>query len=225
MAKTELKVGIIDDEQAKATDIKTKVKLSGEFILNDKTYSLNPVIVEVKPTIEEMISIIKEKRIDALIIDYVLTRKNANYKGVELAKAIMNNFGEYPIFILTSYAEDLFNTENISVYNVYNYGYFNDNKDPNYRKDVFNKIVKEIVNYKEQVDLYDNELKGLIEKENKTADDIDKIQSLSSKIEKHILNVDVSISKKTQIDFTSNKLVEIMEKIEKKLESLNEDSD
>ena len=75
-------------------------------------YELNPVELALAETPSEMVERIIEKGVDAVIIDYKLSSQKAiSYSGVSLAKELHLRLYGFPIFVLTTYQDDLFDHE------------------------------------------------------------------------------------------------------------------
>lgn len=109
------KIGIIDDDQSKVTQMITMIRLC----CNDEeghpikekyaNYELIPIELSLLDNTDDMVEQIVEKRLDAVIIDYKLSSQKAvSYSGVSLAKELCLRLYGFPIFVLTTYKDDLF---------------------------------------------------------------------------------------------------------------------
>lgn len=112
------KIGIIDDDQSKVTQMITMIRLC----CNDEeghpikekyaNYELIPIELSLLDNTDDMVEQIVEKRLDAVIIDYKLSSQKAvSYSGVSLAKELCLRLYGFPIFVLTTYKDDLFDHE------------------------------------------------------------------------------------------------------------------
>lgn len=104
------KIGIIDDDQSKVTQMITMIRLC----CNDEeghpikekyaNYELIPIELSLLDNTDDMVEQIVEKRLDAVIIDYKLSSQKAvSYSGVSLAKELCLRLYGFPIFVLTTY--------------------------------------------------------------------------------------------------------------------------
>ena len=88
----QFKIGIIDDDRAKVTQIMIKLKQGFDNASAEKQskysfYRLEPVEIEIKEEFEEILKDILEKKLDCLLIDYKLSSyKNVDYSGIDIAK-------------------------------------------------------------------------------------------------------------------------------------------
>ena len=108
-------VGIIDDDKTKITQLIAHLQNGWNDdegkLLNEKYADvvLTPIVLELQNDIQSMINIVVHEKIDALIIDFKLSsQENISFNGVTLALEIYKRLAGYPIFILTSYEDDLY---------------------------------------------------------------------------------------------------------------------
>lgn len=122
------KIGIIDDDQSKVTQMITMIRLC----CNDEeghpikekyaNYELIPIELSLLDNTDDMVEQIVEKRLDAVIIDYKLSSQKAvSYSGVSLAKELCLRLYGFPIFVLTTYKDDLFDHELFDSYLVFDF--------------------------------------------------------------------------------------------------------
>lgn len=148
MEKTVINVGIIDDDETKRSQIMSKLEdfvqgASAEVKERYEDYSLNPIELEIKPRIEDMLEEIREKDIDALIIDYKLSsyEVSVEYTGVRFAEETDRKYLDFPVFILTSYEGELYQKEIFDAYKVYDFErYMNEEQE---RIEINGKIVEQ----------------------------------------------------------------------------------
>lgn len=124
----EYNVGIIDDDSTKITQLITYISLGWNdedgHLLKEKykDFSLNPLEVQLEDDINEMVEKIMADKPDALIIDFKLSsQENISYSGVALAKAVDDRLRGFPIFILTSFEDDLYEKESFDAYQVFDF--------------------------------------------------------------------------------------------------------
>ena len=81
--------------------------------LRDNGGDLNAqVALELKPKIDDMLDSIIDNKLDGIVIDYKLSsQKVISYSGVLLANRLGERLYSFPIFVLTTYQDDLFDHE------------------------------------------------------------------------------------------------------------------
>ena len=116
--KEQYQIGIIDDDPSKITQMITMIRLccddeDGQPVKEKyANYALNPVELTLEETTDDMVDRIIEAGVDAVIIDYKLSsQQSISYSGVSLAKELNSHLWGFPIFVLTTYQDDLFDHE------------------------------------------------------------------------------------------------------------------
>lgn len=217
------RVGIIDDDSTKITQLLTFVKLAfndenGNLIKDKyKDITLEPFEIPLNKNLDTMIENILLYKPDALIIDFKLSSlQNISYSGAILAQALDKKMKGFPIFILTSYQDDLYAKESIDVYQVFDFErYINEQLE---RFEINSKIVEQIKKYNTTLEKWKKELTELIshmgenisfderilELDNLIENSIDGVSSLSSKLKKDLWDT----SKIQQLIDKINNLIE-----------------
>ncbi|MBT2285811.1 hypothetical protein J7E78_19905 [Paenibacillus polymyxa] len=216
-----IKVGIIDDDKSKTTQIMTKLIQGLDDASPEKKekyshYEFEPIEVELLDDVSSMVGSIKELGIDCAIIDYKLSSyQTVNFSGVELAKAIEREFYEFPIFILTSYDDDLFSKEVYNAYQIFDFDrYLSEKKE---RIELNFKLIEQVLKTQKQKENWNLQLKKLLPLAG-TSEEIDSaILDLDSKIEKST-DGRHALPEKLKKDLSSNKLSELIDKIDEILE-------
>ena len=189
MEKTVINVGIIDDDETKRSQIISKLEdfvqgASAEIRERYEDYSLNPIELEIRPKIEDVLEEIHEKNIDALIIDYKLSsyEVEVDYSGVGFAKETDRKYLDFPVFILTSYEGELYQKEIFDAYKVYEFErYMND---ANERIEINSKIVEQYLKRKRQIAEWKRQLEELLPRQGESREIDEKIMDLDTKLEK-----------------------------------------
>lgn len=216
-----LNIAILDDDKTKISRIKTKF-----FQQNDKNtevyndnysdYNLNLIPIDVEQSCEQIVNEIIANNYDGIIIDYDFTSfaKTPN-NGVKIAKQINKKVSGYPLFILTAYEEQLFDNELFDAYQIYNYdNYLNNIKAT---KEFHSRLIEQILKSRKQKLLWETELKSLLKKAGTSVEIDSRILDLDNKLEKS-LDKECALDPKLKEDLSSNKLVELLQKIDKVLE-------
>ena len=153
-----------------------------DFRLAGEDLSVNVPVVELVPSINELVNTIIDINPDAVVVDFQLreTRSDIKYDGADVLKLLEEKTYDLPKFIFTSFpseAEDAASDINI----VYD-------KDSDKLNPLMARVVKQIDKHRKMLSLYDEELGSLLKK--KGAGDI------SFKEEERIIELD-SILEKT----------------------------
>ncbi|MCK8099324.1 hypothetical protein MTN95_08015 [Bacillus sp. 2CMS4F] len=215
--KQVFKIGIIDDDSSKATQIMIKLtegfsKATYEKQNKYSMFQFNPVELEIMDDLEGMIQQVIKERLDCVLVDYKLSSyKNVDYSGVEFAKALGEALFDFPIFIITSYEDDLFVNEIFNAYQVFDFArYLNEESE---RIEINYKIIEQILKTVKQRKKWEDEIKILLPLAG-TSQEIDsKLLELDSNLERSI-NGNNSIPSKMKRDLDSNKLNELLNKID-----------
>lgn len=130
-------IGIIDDDPSKITQMITMIRLCCDDEdgqpLKEKyaNYKLDPIEITLEKTTDDMVERIVEADVDAVIIDYKLSsQQSVSYSGVSLAKELNQRLWGFPVFVLTTYQDDLFDHELFDSYLVFDFDrYIGDDKE------------------------------------------------------------------------------------------------
>jgi CheY-like chemotaxis protein len=188
--KKKFKIGILDDDSSKRTQIITRLIYgtteSSPCKTNKyKNYELDPCEMIVKNNIQDLIDDVFEQKIDCILIDYKLSSyENVDFTGVEFAKQLENVLYDFPIFILTSYEDDLFSKEIFNAYQVFAFDrYLSEESE---RIELNYKIIEQILKHNKQQEQWKNELLEKLPRAG-TSQEIDsRIIELDTKLEKSI---------------------------------------
>jgi len=215
--KQVFKIGIVDDDSSKVTQIMIKLMEGFGQATYEKQnkysmYQFNPIDLEIKDDIDDMIQQVINERLDCVLVDYKLSSyKNVDYSGVEFAKALDEALFDFPVFIITSYEDDLFVNEIFNAYQVFDFArYLNEESE---RIELNYKIIEQILKTTKQRKKWEDEIKILLPLAG-TSQEIDsKLLELDTKLEKSINGIN-SIPSKMKRDLDSNKLTELLKKID-----------
>lgn len=211
-------IGIIDDDAAKITQLITYLRLgwndlNGNLVKEKyKDVTLNPIEISLINNLNDMVEKIYSSELDALIVDYKLSsQQNISYTGIELVEAIQDKLFEFPIFVLTSYQDDLFLKECFDVYQVFDFErYIEDQAE---RIELNSKIVEQIKKYRSSIARWKDELSMLLPQIG-TNNKIDaRIIELDTRIEKSIDGVS-ALSEKMKKDLGMDRIQNLIDKID-----------
>lgn len=211
------RVGIIDDQSAKATQIYTSLLHSSEVFTDERKerYSgvtFSPVIIEIDNDLMKMTDKIVNEKLHAVIIDYKLSSfGNVSYTGIDIAKKIEEYLYDFPLFILTSYENDLFIHENFNVYQVFDFHHYQ--SESREKSELHSKIIEKIIQAKKQQEIIEEELWNLLPDVGKSAQIDSKIMELDFQLERYI-NRRLALPKKTRQDLCSSKVDVIINKLD-----------
>ncbi|MED1722056.1 response regulator [Mesorhizobium sp. M00.F.Ca.ET.186.01.1.1] len=212
-----LKIGIVDDDSSKVTQIMSRLMQGIEGASPEKRekyshYKFDTVEIELKEDLNEMIRDVMENKLDCLLVDYKLSSyQNVDYTGIELAKALERELYDFPVFVLTSYDDDLFSNEIYNAYQVFDFArYLNEEQE---RVELHFKMIEQILKTQKQKENWERELRSLLPLAG-TSEEIDsRILDLDSKLEKSI-DGSHALPDKIKKDLSSNKLSELLDKID-----------
>lgn len=211
-------IGIIDDDSTKVTQLLTYLDLGWEDEdgnLLKKKYegvTLCPLEIKLESTEAEMVQKVYDIKPDALIIDYKLSsQQNIAYTGVSLASAIDAKLHDFPIFILTSFQDDVFSKECFDVYQVFDFErYIVDERE---RLEINSKIVEQIRKYNRTILQWKKELTQLLPLRGSKVSVDDRILELDTWIENSIDGTS-ALSPKMKRDLNGNHIQTLIAKID-----------
>ncbi len=215
-----LKIGILDDDRSKVTQImncliKGVEGANKEKIEKYQEFKLEPIEIEIKDNISDLIDSVIENKVDCMIVDYKLSSFGViNFNGIQFAEELFDTLYDFPIFILTSYEDDLFFNEVYDAYKIFDFGrYLLEDSE---RIEFNFKIIEQVCKARKQISLWEDELLALISKKGESEEIDSRIIELDTKIEKS-LNGKLCFSKKKKLDW-NNKLEELITKLDKIIE-------
>ncbi len=218
MGKVQFRIGIVDDDSSKVTQLISMLRLccndDDGHPIKEKyaNYELLPVELELSPSIDDMVASITENKLDGIIIDYKLSsQKTIAYSGVMLAHIIGDQFYNYPIFVLTTYQDDLFEHELFDSYLVFDFDrYISDDKE---RIELNSKLIEQIKKHNAELQKWEEELTELLSRAGESAAVDGRILELDTLLEKSI-NGRESIALPVKRDFAAEKIDELISKID-----------
>lgn len=212
-----IKIGIIDDDNSKVTQIMTYLLYGMKDASKPKAdryanVEFDVIEIDPSPSMEDITSIIMERKIDALLIDYNLSSyATISYTGVQLAKYIQEKFFEFPLFILTSYEDELYEQEVFDAYQIFDFERYL--SEPLERVELHYKLIEQVAKYQKQIELWKDEIKRLLPEKGKSAEVDTRILELDGKLEKTI-DGHSAIPDTVKNILQSNKLDELIDKID-----------
>lgn len=220
--KEQYRIGIIDDDPSKITQMITMIRLCCDDEdgqpLKEKyaSYELSPVELALAETTDDMVECVIEAGVDAVIIDYKLSsQQSISYSGVSLAKALNLRLWGFPIFVLTTYQDDLFDHELFDSYLVFDFDrYIGDDQE---RIEFNSKLIEQIKKYRIEMASCKSELEDLLPRAGESASVDARILELDSQLERSIYG-NAAISLPIKKDFTAEKINELISKIDSLIE-------
>jgi len=215
------KVGIIDDDSSKVTQIMYRLTIGFDDANFEKqakytNIKIEPIEIEIEQDIQATVKNIIEENIDGLLVDYKLSSyKNVDYSGVDIATELEKIKYDFPIFVLTSYEDDLFINEIFNAYQVFDFDrYLNEDTE---RIELNYKVIEQILKTKKQQKKWEEEILDLLPAAGDSLEVDSKLIDLDDKLEKS-LNGKNSIPKKLKIELQSDKITELLNKLDGILE-------
>lgn len=215
-------IGIIDDDSSKITQMITMIRLC----CNDEdgqprkekyaNYELIPIELPLAETIDDMVESIIESGVDAVIVDYKLSSQQlVSYSGVSLAKALNERLWKFPVFVLTTYQDDLFEHELFDSYLVFDFDRYIEDDDE--RVELNLKLIEQVKKYHSEMEDCRLELENLLPRAGESASVDERILELDSQLERSIYGK-AAISVPVKKDFAAEKINELISKIESLIE-------
>lgn len=183
-----------------------------------------------QPTLDEMIYTIIKLNPDAIVTDFMLNEKKTainygvNYNGMDLVKKFTTIRESFPCFVMTSFDDDAVK-ESDDVNIVYIKDILHSEKNSNVKASFLEKVVSQITHYRVKLENSENELKSLIKLRNEgNAGIVDenRIIELDHFLEQSI-DRQSSIPKEFKELSNTNKLHEILSKVDSLLEKIKKD--
>lgn len=202
------KVGYIDESDE---DLRAFQRYASHFF---KVIPIKPI-----PEFEDLISIISDSNIDALVVDYDLKEhdKTIHFNGTDVVDHLHEERELFPVFILTSFSEDA-EERGDDVNIVYE-------KTMMFQKDMkfLHRVKTQIEKFKHQIETKENRLVELLEKESLSEKEENEIVDLNFQIEK---SLNKGQAKRLKQFNTSNesRLKILLEKADKILTEIQKDS-
>ena len=217
----ELIIGIIDDDSTKTTQIITRLLEGWDTASVEKRtkyseYQLTPTEIPICANMEDTSNCIKQSQVDGVLIDYRLSSyAKVNYTGIDLAKHLSTLREGFPIFVLTSYEDDIYAKEIFDVYQVFNFDrYLNDADE---RIELNTKIIEQILKYRKERLAWEQELVGLLPRAGENAQIDARIIQLDGFIENSIDGAH-GIPTKIKQQLSTEKIDILLEKLDKLIE-------
>lgn len=173
-------------------------------------------LMTLAETTDDMVESVIETGVDAVIIDYKLSsQQSISYSGVSLAKALNMRLWGFPIFVLTTYQDDLFDRELFDSYLVFDFDrYIRDDQE---RIEFNSKLIEQIKKYRIEMENCKSELEGLLPRAGESASIDARILELDSQLERSIYG-NAAIALPIKKDFTAEKINELILKIDSLIE-------
>lgn len=219
--KKKFKIGILDDDSSKVTQIMSKLmfgmaEASPEKKIKYDDFEFEPYEIKVQQDIQCMIDEVFKQELDCVLVDYKLSSYEiVDFTGIEFAKHLEDTLYDFPIFILTSYEDDLFTNEIYNAYQVFDFDrYLSESSE---RIELNFKIIEQILKSSKLKEQCEQELCKLLPLAGNSEEIDSRIMELDTKLEKSI-NRKYSIPEKVKKDLETSKLNELIEKIDKILD-------
>lgn len=216
-----LKIGIIDDDSTKITQIMTRLLEGWDTASVEKRtkyseYQLSPIEIPVCSNMEDTSDLLKQNQVDCVLIDYRLSSyTTVNYTGIDLANYLSNLWRGFPIFVLTSYEDDIYAKEIFDVYQVFNFDrYLNDTDE---RIELNTKVIEQILKYRKERIAWEQELIELLPRAGENAQIDARIIQLDGFVESAVDGAH-SIPAEVKRQLAGGKIDSLLEKLDRLIE-------
>ena len=214
----EIKIGIIDDDSSKVTQLMTWLQEGWENASHEKQtkysiFNIVPVEIKLSPTKDEIYEEIRNLRVDCMLIDYRLSSfATVSFSGTDLAKGLASARFGFPIFILTAYEDEIYAKEIFDVYQIFNFDRYV--SDMNERLELNTKMIEQVLKYRKEYASWEQELRDLLPRAGENAGIDARILQLDGYIEKS-LNGTNAIPETIKKQLTAGKIDALLEKLDK----------
>lgn len=223
--KTIINVGILDDDQTKRTQLMAMLTLGVDAAPEEvqrqySDYELNPVELDITTDVKGIVDQIIEKEIDVLLLDYQLSSfvANVDFTGVSVAVNTNNKFLNFPVFILTSFEDELYKHEVFDAYKVFDFErYMSDEAE---RIELNRKIIEQYRMRKKELAEKQDELYELLKHGGESQQITNRILELDDYIEKS-LDGETAISSEDKKRFLYGEYDEVISLLKKITEGEN----
>ena len=214
----EIRIGIIDDDSSKITQLMTWLQEGWESASPEKrvkysAFRIVPVEIKLLPTIDEIHGQITSFKVDCMLIDYRLSSFAAvAFSGTDLAKALSSIHYGFPIFILTAYEDEIYAKEIFDVYQIFNFDrYVNDAEE---RLELNTKIIEQVLKHRKEFASWEQELSELLPQAGENAKIDARILQLDGYIERSLNGVK-AIPENVKKQLSDGKIDALLEKLDK----------
>lgn len=219
--KKKIKIGILDDDTSKVTQIITQLlygmqEASKTKIDKYSEYEFEPYEISIDLEIDEMIDFIRENKIECVLVDYNLSSyANISFTGVQFAKCLESTLFDFPVFILTAYEDELYEQEVFNAYQVFDFTRYLSESDE--RIELNYKIIEQVLKYYKQIENWKGELRRLLPASGKSREIDDRILYLDTMIEKSI-DAEKALPDRIKRELQADRVDKLMKKIDKLLQ-------
>ena len=205
------RIGLLDDDESKLIEVIDKLRHAFVGSPQYSHYKLEPIEISVNADCSTTVEKILEENIECMIIDYNLNSL-AGYNGVEVANELWRHRKNMPVFMLTSFDEDMYTHELFNAFQVFNYGrYLSEERE---QDEIHRKIVRTIEIHRKVIDEWERELIDLLKHRGENVEIDSRILELDSEIES-ALDGTHSLPTKTKQDLSESGLMKLVEQLDK----------
>lgn len=208
----------VDDSHSKLTQLLAKLEYATGAAVRP-TLSFAPEELQIVSDLPMNVVVDRILKADAAIVDYNLkSEANVEYSGIQVINEVLRRHKHFPVFLLTSYKEDVFTKEIIDVCHVFDFDkYLNDNS---YAESMNRVLYDQIQNHKREKDAWEDELKKLSScTEPRSVAEDERMIELDTWIEQATSGGASALSQKTKRDLSASKLDALIEKVDEVIAS------
>lgn len=221
---------IVDDDEFRASLM--KLELEHQIMQDENTDAFKEYFdgsrierVDLSDRLDDMVDKIVSTEPDCVLVDYRLeSQSTATYTGVELAEGLNSQIKQLPVFILTSYEEDLFRETSFNAYQVYDVARFFDDVDSTTSSldnrltnpgmyELNRKIIHQAILYRREIDSLKKELDDLLNKTDRSVYDDDRILEIDCLLEGSV-DAKHALPKKLKKEICSDNFLMLLDKVD-----------
>ena len=204
------RIGLLDDNASKLTEVVDMLRHAFVETPRYNNYAFEPIEISVNTDCSTTVEAILEENIECMIIDYNLS-SIVGYNGVEVANELWRHRKNMPVFMLTSFDEDMYEHEFFNAFQIFNYDRYLSEKKEQY--EIHRKIVRTIEIHKKIIAGWEKELLSLLEHRGENALIDSRILEIDSEIEAALDGVS-SLPMKTKHDLSESGLMKLVEQLD-----------
>lgn len=160
-----LKVLAVDDNHSKLTqliiELRKSAGLNEDAPAESRIVGIAPEELQIVDGIEFGLVVEKVLSCDAAIVDYQLgSEANVDFTGVKVIDEVLRRHRHFPVFLLTSFRQAVFDNEVIDVCHVFDFDKYLEGGE--YAQEMNRTILRQVQNHEREKRAWEDELNGLL---------------------------------------------------------------
>lgn len=205
-----LKVLAVDDNHSKLTqliiELEKSAGLNEDAPAESRLVEIVPEEFQIVDGIEKEQVVEKVLNFDAAIVDYQLgSEANVDFTGVDVIDEVLRRHRHFPVFLLTSFRDAVFDKEVFDVCHVFDFDQYLEGKE--YAHEMNRTISRQVQNHEREKLRWEGELKKLLSQGSaRTVEDDERILDLDTWIEQTVAVEGSALTRKAKRELSESKL-------------------